>query len=160
MRNWMAWPILALCAGLALGAFAYPMAVIQPFQYQDPERLALALQVRQWAPAASLALAGIAVLSAIWIWRQGRIWKRAASLLLAILAMAGAALTRVNVFERMFAPIGEPRTEAAAEAKLDPDDMVLAVTAGGAARAYGVRMLAYHHIVNDWLAGVPLVGTY
>ena len=35
-----------------------------------------------------------------------------------------------------------------------------AIAVNGTARAYPVRALAYHHIVNDTLGGVPLVGTY
>jgi hypothetical protein len=38
--------------------------------------------------------------------------------------------------------------------------MVLAVRSGAQARAYPIRAMAYHHLVNDTLGGVPLVATY
>jgi hypothetical protein len=60
----------------------------------------------------------------------------------------------------MFHRIESPEIARASEAKLDSDDMVLAIGAGGESRAYPVRMLAYHHIVNDRLGDLPVVSTY
>jgi hypothetical protein len=160
IRRLLLWLTMIVCAALAVAAFGYPMMVIQPFRAQDPGTLAFALEVRQWGPFLAPVFAGIAAVCLVWLWRKGRIWTRIVSALLVALGIAGAALTRVNVFERMFAPVPEVRTESAADSKLEADDMVLAVKISDAPRAYGVRMMAYHHIVNDWLAGVPLVGTY
>ncbi len=41
-----------------------------------------------------------------------------------------------------------------------PNDMVIAVTLGGESRAYGIREMGYHHIVNDQLHQAPIVVTY
>jgi hypothetical protein len=38
--------------------------------------------------------------------------------------------------------------------------MVLAIRYGDDARAYPVREMAYHHIVNDVVEGVPVAVTY
>jgi hypothetical protein len=38
--------------------------------------------------------------------------------------------------------------------------MILAVAIGPDARAYPIREMAYHHLVNDEVAGVPIVPTY
>ena len=38
----------------------------------------------------------------------------------------------------------------------DPVDLVVA----GSARAYAISMLAYHHVVNDVIAGTPVAVTY
>jgi hypothetical protein len=38
--------------------------------------------------------------------------------------------------------------------------MVIAVNVQGEARAYPIREMAYHHIVNDVVAGQPIVSTY
>jgi hypothetical protein len=46
------------------------------------------------------------------------------------------------------------------EAKLDGDEQVIAVKIGDAARAYPIRSMSYHHVVNDTLGGVPLAATY
>ena len=54
-----------------------------------------------------------------------------------------------------------PRFVAAPAADfLNDDDLVLAVTLGGQARAYPTRILDYHEIVNDTLAGTPIAITY
>ncbi len=38
--------------------------------------------------------------------------------------------------------------------------MVMAVHLGGEARAYPIRIVSYHHIVNDVVGGLPIVATY
>jgi len=38
--------------------------------------------------------------------------------------------------------------------------MALAVSIHGASHAYPIREIAYHHIVNDTLSGVPIAATY
>ena len=48
----------------------------------------------------------------------------------------------------------------AEDAKLDTGEMVLTVSFNGDARAYPVREMAYHHIVNDVVGGVPIAATY
>ena len=36
----------------------------------------------------------------------------------------------------------------------------IAVTLGGESRAYPIREMGYHHVVNDRLHGLPIVVTY
>jgi hypothetical protein len=43
---------------------------------------------------------------------------------------------------------------------LVPGDRVIGVRLGGAARAYPLRMLVWHEVVNDTLGGVPVAVTY
>ncbi len=43
---------------------------------------------------------------------------------------------------------------------LKDDDYVLGVEIGGQAKAYPIRILNYHEIVNDWFGEVPVVVTY
>ncbi len=43
---------------------------------------------------------------------------------------------------------------------LVPSDRVVGVRLGGAARAYPLRMLVWHEVVNDTLGGVPIAVTY
>ncbi len=43
---------------------------------------------------------------------------------------------------------------------LDEDEAVLALSVGGEARAYPVRILIWHEIVNDTVAGTPVSVTY
>ena len=57
--------------------------------------------------------------------------------------------------------IDEPRFISALEATfLEDDDLVLAVDYRGEARAYPTRILVFHEIVNDTVAGEPIAISY
>jgi hypothetical protein len=56
--------------------------------------------------------------------------------------------------------MGSPTIESAADVKLDKDEKVIAIAVNGAARAYPIRSISYHHIVNDVVGAVPIVATY
>lgn len=138
-----------------------PMRLIRPFIPQTPDGLAVAFALRRWAPlATALALVGGLALAAL-LWRGGRWWSRAL-VVLALVPLAGAAwLSRFNIFEKMFAPLGDSRFAPAAEASwVEDGDLVLAVERNGEAAAYPVRQVAYHHIVQDVVGGVPVAVTY
>ena len=159
-RRWAGFALFLLILA-ALALVAVPVFLIRPFSPQTPGGLAIAFALRRWAPlATALALiAGLAL--AVALWRGGRWWSRAL-VVLALIPLAGAAwLARFNIFERMFAPLGDSRFLPAAEANWVADgDMVLAVERNGEAAAYPVRQVAYHHIVQDVVGGVPVAVTY
>jgi hypothetical protein len=60
----------------------------------------------------------------------------------------------------MFHGLGEPKYVSIQQAGIDPKDMVIAVTLGGESRAYPIREMGYHHVVNDRLHQLPIVVTY
>jgi len=153
--------LFALLVMASLAVVLIPGYVIRPFRLQSPEALRLALLLRTWAPLVTVGTGLAALILAFGLFRGGR-WPQKTLVTLGILLVAGsAALARYNYFERVFfRPITTPQFERAAEVKLDPDEMVLAVGSGPQARAYPIRAMAYHHLVNDTLGGVPLVATY
>lgn len=60
-----------------------------------------------------------------------------------------------------FVVLDDPKIVTAEAATwLDPQAMVLGVEYGGEARAYPLAQMAYHHIVNDQIAGLPYLVTY
>jgi len=62
---------------------------------------------------------------------------------------------------RGFVPLDDPMFLAAHETEYFGDEeLVLGVEFAGEVRAYPVRMLRYHHIVNDTVGGEPLLVTY
>jgi hypothetical protein len=158
-RKWL-WLVLLGGVVICWAALVYPMLVIQPFRAQESSALATALEVRRFGPPTAALLALLALWCAWRLGREGKWWARSGAVLLGLLAAVGAGLGQINIFERMFHRIDSVETLAAGQAALAQDDMVLAVAAGGQARAYPIRMMGYHHIVNDWVGGVPLVGTY
>jgi hypothetical protein len=154
---WVSFGLLVL-AGSSL--FLIPAFIIRPFRYQSPKALALALVVREYAPVWT-AIAACAVASlAIWQWGRAR-WLQKTGLAAGVLLTLGSAtMARMNYFEWMFHPVAQPGFEAAGLSKLDSGEMVLAVTFNGDARAYPIREMAYHHIVNDVVGGVAVAVTY
>jgi hypothetical protein len=59
-------------------------------------------------------------------------------------------------------PIDHPKpvTVERGDRVFNPREPVIAVTSGGAARAYPIEILVWHEIVNDTLAGKPIAVTY
>jgi hypothetical protein len=148
-------------ASLAILAFAaYPMLVIQPFREQKPAALERALWVLLHDRAPSLIAACFVTAFALLLWRRAG-WVAKVLLVPAVgLAILAATSTWINPFEHMFHPVGEPTYLAADRATIDANDMVIAVTLGGESRAYPIREMGYHHVVNDRLHGLPIAVTY
>ena len=151
------WLFLASLATLALAA--YPMYVIRPFREQSPAALDRALWVllRYKPILAMLALAISAM--ALLVWRRAGWISRLFLAPSITFVMLGAVSAWINPYEKMFHPFGEPHYIAAQQASLEPNDMVISVTLGGESRAYAIREMGYHHIVNDRLHGLPIVVT-
>jgi hypothetical protein len=94
------------------------------------------------------------------LWRRISAWKKVPLVLGVCLASAAAVMARVDYFEWMFHPVAAPGFESAAAVKLDPSQMVMAVRFGSDSRAYPIRAMAYHHVVNDTVGGIPIAVTY
>jgi Protein of unknown function (DUF3179) len=153
--------ILLACLAVSLFAVAYPIYVIRPFRYQGARELALALVVSQFRPAITVISALTAVLALVGCWgvqplKRRRAWAAAGAALVVVLAF----LARINVYELMFHPVVHPSFLAARDVKLDGAEKVVAVRIGGEARAYPIRDMSYHHLVNDVVGGAAIVATY
>jgi hypothetical protein len=57
-------------------------------------------------------------------------------------------------------PIYAPEFVAAADATLGDDQLVLGVTLDGEAKAYPINVLNSREMVNDELAGMPILATW
>jgi hypothetical protein len=153
--------VLAACFAVSLFLVAWPVYVIWPFRHQDAGELAAALTVLRYRPVAMglCVLAGLGALAVSWPSRMER-WRRFAVCAGAAGLCLFGALSRINIYEIMFHPVDRPEFQPVGDAKLDGREMVTAVEIGPVARAYPVRITAYHHIVNDVVHGVPIVATY
>jgi amino acid transporter len=153
--------ILSGCLALSLICVVYPFYVIWPFRAQGARELAIALVVMQFRSAATLVSVAAAVAALIFYWRaQPRRWRRALATAGAVFVCVLAALARVNIYELMFHPDDRPSFAAASGTKLDKDEKVIAVKIGGTARAYPIRNISYHHVINDVVDKVAIVATY
>jgi len=152
---------LLFLLALSLGLLIYPLTVIQPFRHQGEKELAAALWVMRWRPYFEAFAVTATLAIVIWYWRQKpRILPRILTSLTAIIICAAAALTRVNIFELMFHRYDKPAFAQAPASQLDADEKVIAIALNGQARAYPIRSMSYHHIVNDEVGGIPVVATY
>lgn len=153
--------LLLICLAASLFLLAYPVYVIRPFRHQGARELKVALAVLWVGPMATAVAAVLAAIAAVQYWRARRsMGRRVLAVLAAVATVAFAALSRINIYELMFHPVGRPDFIAAGAANLDGAEKVLAVSVDGAPRAYPIRSISYHHIVNDRLGGVPIVATY
>lgn len=155
------WTVMGAIALVALAIVAVPVMLIRPFAPQTPATVALAFALRRWSPLVTLGLAVIAVWPIARLWSQTRLAGRAGAGALGVLVLGAAWFARQNYFEWMFRPLADARfVRAGAADFVRPDDLVLAVRLGEEAVAYPVPQLAYHHLVEDLVGGVPIVATY
>ncbi len=153
--------LLLFCLALSVASLVYPIYVIRPFRAQGSRELLVALSVVRWRPLIMTSCAVIAVAAAIPLWRRPVGWiRRAAVLLSALTACALILLGRVNVYEIMFHPNERPSFLLASQSKLDADEKVIAVRLGSEARAYPIRAISYHHVINDEVGKRAIVATY
>jgi hypothetical protein len=155
------WLLVLLAAAVALAVVIIPALVIQPFRPQTPRGVSVSYALKAAAPWVTIAALLVIAFLAFKLWRQSRWWSRAVLVIVFLLATGTAWFARQNHFEWMFHPIAGAQYAAVDAATfLDDAAVVIAVERNGEAAAYPVRQLAYHHLVQDTVGGVPLVVTY
>lgn len=139
-----------------------PVWLIQPFRPQTERGLELSYVLRRWSPLVTLIATAGALALLLWLWRGARRWWRKALLITAVVPLLAATwFARQNHFEWMFNPLPDAAYARASEAGFVADtDMVMAVEKNGEAVAYPVRLMAYHHVVQDTVGSTPIVATY
>lgn len=157
--RWL-WAAFCLCAITAVSLVFIPAFIIRPFRYQAPRALLLAMTLRQHAPVGTLIAALACFVSAFGLWRTTGRWRKALLVLTLFIVAFSAVMARLNHFEWMFHPLADPQFLAQSDSKLDPKEMIMAVRLGTEARAYPISQMAYHHVLNDMVAGVPIAVTY
>jgi Protein of unknown function (DUF3179) len=154
------WTAFSLCALAAIALFFIPAFIIRPFRHQAPRALLLAMTLRHRAPIGTLIAALACLVLAFALWRTASRWLKSLLAFTLLVVAFSAVMARLNYFEWMFHPIAGPQFLAQSESKLDPKEMIMAVRLGSDARAYPIIQMAYHHVLNDVVAGVPIAVTY
>jgi len=152
--------VFLISALTAISFFFIPAFIIRPFGHQAAAALNLAMDLRQQAPWVTLVACFVCVLLFLVLWPAARLWRRIGLGCVMALVVFSAAMARLNYFEWMFHPIDSAQFVSEADSKLDKGEMILAVRRGNDARAYPIRQMAYHHILNDVVEGVPVAVTY
>jgi hypothetical protein len=102
----------------------------------------------------------VCLLLAVALWRITQRWQRIILAAAMVLVAFSAIMARMSYFEWMYHPVSSLQFEAEGQSKLDSAEMIMAVRFGDDARAYPIREMAYHHIVNDMVGAVPVAVTY
>jgi hypothetical protein len=132
---------------------AFPLVTAIPFIRQTPSMLEVAYLAKSAAPAVSVVSLTFTVVMMLRSWRG--------KLISLTLLLACAVLARVNALEWMFPAAGDAKFASIGSFHdVRDDDMVIGVTVDGAQRAYPVRYLAHHHMLNDTLGARALLPTY
>jgi uncharacterized protein DUF3179 len=153
---------LILLTLVSLSLVLIPALLIRPFTAQSSTGLRLSYQLRNLNPMFTLWLLAAALLPIVFLWIKNSSWKTRSFVLAAgTFLLAAAILSRQNLFEWMFHPAPPAKFLVAAQSTHVKDsDIVLGVDIGNESRAYPVRMIAYHHLINDSISGTPIVVTY
>jgi Protein of unknown function (DUF3179) len=156
------WILLLIVTATAFAAVLVPALLIQPFKLQTAGRLNLSYSLRHWSPIITIVALSLALLIVISLWRQAHRWWRKGLLLFFFIPLLVATwFARQNHFEWMFKPLPNASFATANDAGFVSDgDMVLAVELNGDSAAYPVRQIAYHHVVQDTIGGIPVLVTY
>jgi uncharacterized membrane protein len=157
-----AWLILLLLMAIVLAMVLIPVWIIHPFKSQTSSGMETAYTLRRWSPIVSLINLVCALALMMYLWRGARRWWRKTALALVVsIALAGAWFARQNHFEWMFNPLAEAAFVKASEASfVADDDMVMAIDLNGESVAYPIRQIAYHHVIQNEVGGVPIAATY
>jgi hypothetical protein len=157
-----AWLAIVLIAVSIVGIVAVPVWLIQPFAPQTQRSLDISYLFRSWSPTFTILACATLLLLAVYVWSNSRRWFAKGALILPFLVVLPFTwLSRQNHFEWMFNPLANASYVYASAADFVADrDMVLAVTINGDAVAYPVRQMAYHHVVQDVVGGMPITATY
>ncbi len=156
-----AWVFLLVATLAGLAIVLAPVWIIQPFKPQSARGLEASYALRRWSPLVTLIALALAFILVAWLWRGSRWWKKALLVVVLTPSLAATWFARQNHFEWMFNPLANAAYAKTSEAGfVDGADIIIAVENNGEAAAYPVRLMAYHHLVQDVVGGTPIVATY
>lgn len=159
-RRPFSWTIFYAAALAGCALFFVPAFIIRPFRYQSSRALTMAMAVRHVAPWGTIAALAVCLALGFILWESDNLRRKIVlGSVLALVALS-AVMSRVNYFEWMFHPVDSAQFESEAASKLDSGEMIMAIRFGNDARAYPIREMAYHHVLNDVVAGMPVAVTY
>ena len=159
-RRPISWLLFFLSAFACLAFFFIPAFIIRPFAHQSARGLARAMALRGRAPLATLIASVICMVFAVLLWQSDNVRRKVVLSAVLLFVAFSAVMSRLNYFEWMFHPVESPQFETETASHLDNGEMILAVRYGADARAYPIREMAYHHILNDVVGSIPVAVTY
>ena len=161
MSRKLAWLLFFLLVVVVLVVVLTPVFLIMPFKAQTSRTMEISYLMRRWSPWLTVLASLLILAIVVRLWMGGRWFGRIALVILLLPALAATWLARQNHFEWMFNPLPNPAYAKAADASfVNGDDRLLAVKINGESVAYPIRLMGYHHVVEDTVGGTPIVATY
>ena len=160
--NKTAWLVLLIITALVVAIVFTPVWFIKPFSAQTGQQIEISYILRSWSPILTAVFLIAAIGLCVFIWKNAKRWYRTIPLIIPLsVILVFTWFARQNHFEWMFNPLENARFTSIAETDfVADDDMVLAVRVGDDAVAFPVRQMAYHHVVQDVVGGMPITATY
>jgi len=160
-RRKLMWISLLALIAIVITIVLTPVFLIMPFKPQTSRILEVSYVMRRWSPVVTVLASLLILTLTISLWLGGRWWSRIILVLLLAPVLAATWLARQNHFEWMFNPLPNPAYAKAADVTfVNDDDRVLSVRLGNESVAYPIRLMGYHHVVQDTVGGTPIVATY
>jgi hypothetical protein len=160
-RRKILWLSLFVLILIVLAIVLTPVFLIMPFKAQTPRIVEVSYIMRRWSPVVTILASLLILTLTVTLWLGGRWWSRIVLVLLLVPVFAATWLARQNHFEWMFNPLPNPAYAKATDTPfLHNGDRVMSVTIGNESVAYPIRLMGYHHVVQDTVGGTPIVATY
>ena len=160
--NKTAWLVLLIITALVVAIVFTPVWFIKPFSAQTERQIEISYILRSWSPILTVVFLIAAIGLCVFIWKNAKRWYRTIPLIIPLfIILVFTWFARQNHFEWMFNPLANATYAKASAAQfVDDGDIVMSVEKNGEAAAYPIRLMAYHHLVQDTVGGTPIVATY
>lgn len=157
----LVWLIFFLLVAAVLVIVLTPVFLIMPFKAQTARTMEISYLMRRWSPWLTILASLLILTLVVRLWMGGRWWGRIALVVFLLPVLGATWLARQNHFEWMFNPLPNPAYVKTADASfVNNDDRLMVVAINGEAVAYPIRLMGYHHVVEDTVGGTPIVATY
>ena len=144
------WALLVLLVLSSAAMAVAPWWVMDPARPQSPTELQFAYLARTgWSSVLAMMSLGAGALLCMRRWSLGGLLGKLLSVPILILLGLSAFVANTNLLEEILRPLEAVSYIPAAEVDfIESDDVLLRVRADGGERAYPMRLLAFHHVVN------------
>jgi MFS family permease len=162
LKRAVVWVVFLLGVAASFAIVIAPAWIIQPFRPQSSDGLRAGYLLRSWSPVGTVILFCATTALCVYLWRHSKHWwSKTALIIVFLISIVPAWFARQNYFEWMFKPLPNAGFSGINEASFVSDqDKVIGIAIGGEAVAYPIRQIAYHHVVQDQVGGLPVVATY
>jgi hypothetical protein len=151
------WALLVLLVVSSAAMAVAPWLVMDPARAQSPTELQFAYLARTgWSSVLALMSLGAGALLCMRRWTLGGLAGKLLSVPILILLGLSAFVANTNLLEEILPPLEAVTYIPVSEAKfIEPDDVLLRVRGESGERAFPLRLVAFHHVVNTKIGESP-----